>query len=498
MKKPRSRKIVALYFALSALGVTALTLSACGGGGDTDKSLYTVGGTVTGLSDTESVVLVNNGTDLTTVSSNRDFTFSVAQTSGTDYAVTVKSRTPGIACAVTKGTGTLASAHVTSVAVSCGAAKLTVLSSFDGANHGDTPMSALIADSAGNFYGTTRYGGSFGNGTVFKLSPNGNGYDTSILYNFGSANADGAQPRAGLTMDGAGNLYGTTSLGGTHNQGTVFKLSPNGTDYVQGVIYNFGDAASDGATPLAGLIMDAEGSLYGTTYNGGSANMGTVFKLSHNGNGYEESFLYSFSGNAGGANPLAALLMDSAGNLYGTTAYGGADEDSGTVFKFTADGGTYRKSNLVTFIYGDVPHSSLLMDSAGNLYGTFEPNNGSGYLGSVYKISPIGERTTLGEEMKGMPFGGLVMDSAGNLYGTTARYSSDTLGSDTIFKINPSGQFTTLYTFDRTVTSGPSSAPGSNGAVPIGSLIMDRAGNLYGTASLGGANSRGTVFKLGD
>ncbi len=497
MKKPRSRKIVALYFALSALGVTALTLSACGGGGDTDKSLYTVGGTVTGLSDTESVVLVNNGTDLTTVSSNRDFTFSVAQTSGTDYAVTVKSRTPGIACAVAKGRGTLTSAHVTSVAVSCGAAKLTVLSSFDGANHGDTPMSALIADSAGNFYGTTRYGGSFGNGTVFKLSPNGNGYDTSILYNFGSANADGAQPRAGLTMDGAGNLYGTTSLGGTHNQGTVFKLSPNGTDYVQRVIYNFGDAASDGATPWAGLIMDAEGSLYGTTYNGGSANLGTVFKLSRNGNGYEESILYAFLGESDGAHPLAALLMDSAGNLYGTTTYGGTT-DSGTVFMLTADGGTYRKTNLWTFLYGENPSSSLLMDSVGNLYGTNTPDQPLFGGGAVYQISHSGKRTTFGEDMKGMPFGGLVMDSAGNLYGTTARYFTDTLGSDTIFKMSPSGQFTTLYTFDRTVTSGPSSAPGSNGAVPIGSLIMDRAGNLYGTASLGGANSRGTVFKLGD
>ena len=176
-------------------------------------------------------------------------------------------------------------------------------------------------DGSGNLYGTTAAGGTSNKGTVFKITPNG---PESVLYSFAGV-PDGQYPNAGLIMDGSGNLYGTTLVGGANGPGTVFKITPNGTE---SVLYSFANG-SDGQDPYAGLIMDGSGNLYGTTVYGGTSNNGTVFKITPNGT---ESLLYSFGTGSDGQYPNAGLIMDVSGNLYGTT-YNGGTNGVGTVFK---------------------------------------------------------------------------------------------------------------------------------------------------------------------
>jgi uncharacterized repeat protein (TIGR03803 family) len=202
----------------------------------------------------------------------------------------------------------------------------------DGFNPG---FGSLLMDGPGNLYGTTFYGGTgYYGGTVFKLAPNGTGWTETVLYNFcsqgGSYCTDGAEPNGGLVMDGAGNLYGTAPYGGKYNGGAAFQLSPNGSSWTQSVLYSFcsqgGSSCTDGGYPYTGLIMDAAKNLYGTTFAGGAHNGGTVFTLVLTGSGATETVLYSFCAQtscADGADPAASLIMDGAGNLYGTTLYGG-------------------------------------------------------------------------------------------------------------------------------------------------------------------------------
>lgn len=439
----------------------------------------------------------------------------------------------------------------------------TVLYTFTGAS-GANPNSSLILDTAGNFYGTTMHGGSASGGTFFKLGTTGN---ETVLYSFPATNGDGAAPAAGLIMDGAGNLYGTTGGGGkacagpfggnyATGCGTVFKLDPTGNETV---IYSFTGTNGDGANPQAPLTMDSAGNLYGTSFFGGSQGEGTVFKLDTTGqetvlfsftggNGAwpsaglvmdsagnlygttlavyptanptpgivfkldttgHETLLYSFTGeNGDGANPYAGLIIDSAGNLYGTTVGGGTNPCPVTNFVpgfgYSAGCGTVFKVNPTgqeTVLYkftgtngdGAYPAASLTMDSAGNLYGTtFEGGTGTcpfGGCGTVFKLDPKGNETVLysftGTNGDQNPFAPLIMDSAGNLYGTTSAYYGGDSG--TVFKLDPTGQETVLYAFNE-FTNGARS--------PYGGVVMDSAGNLYGTAFLGGSARVGAVFEL--
>jgi uncharacterized repeat protein (TIGR03803 family) len=333
----------------------------------------------------------------------------------------------------------------------------TVLSSFSGP--GEQPAAGLIQDAVGNLYGTTEFGGfqsdsclqfsstSGGCGVVFKLSPGGT---ETVLHQF-TGGADGGNPLAGLMRDAAGNLYGTTVVGGTGpfncaagngGCGVVFKLSPAGAETV---LHSFTDG-EDGGNPQAGLIQDAAGNLYGTTYGGGSG-YGVVFKVSSCGSGFK--VLYSFTGGADGANPAAGLIRDAPGNLYGTTAQGG------------------HQSSACTF--------------------------GNGTCGVVFKLSPTGTETVLhsftGGADGGNPVAGLVRDAAGNLYGTTQYGGVACFGNTTcgvVFKLSPSGAETVLHTF----------TGGADGGNPTAGLIQDPAGNLYGTASVGGSGGGGVVFRL--
>ena len=301
----------------------------------------------------------------------------------------------------------------------------TVLHSFKGGkSDGKFPIAGLVRDNAGNLYGTTNLGGAAGYGTVFKVEENG---DESLLHSFGEREKDGRYPSAGLVSDDEGNLYGTTQEGGDHGYGTIFKLDACGKETV---LHSFAGNPTDGRYSIAGLVRDVEGNLYGTTELGGSFNDGTVFKFDTSG---KESVLFSFTGMASGAYPFGGVVLDSKGNLYGTTAYGA--NGFGVVFKLDALG---RETVLYSFTGG---------------------TNG------VY------------------PSAGLVRDSKGNLYGTTEFGGTD--GPGAIFRVSTGGKETVLHSFT-----------GSDGADILNGLVRDADGNLYGTATEGGAHGQGTLFKL--
>jgi uncharacterized repeat protein (TIGR03803 family) len=405
-------------------------------------------------------------------------------------------------------------------AVSALAQTETVLYSFGRqAGQGATPWGSLIMDQKGNFYGTTEQGGVHGMGTVFKLSPpvtKSGLWRETVLYSFGSQSQDGVNPYDRLVVDKEGNLYGTTYSGGANNVGTVFQLSPekSGT-WSEAVLYSFGGDAIDGSLPYAGLIMDKEGNLYGTTYNGGANNAGTVFELSPEKNRvWTEAVLYSFVGAPNdGSLPYAGLIMDKAGNLYGTTTEGGA-YTWGTVFKLSpGKGDAWTESVLYSFGSqsgdGVNPYGSLIMDMQGDFYG-MTTGGGKYVYGEAFKLSPpAGESGVWTETLLysfgsysidgAYPFDGLIMDKEGNLYGTTTGGGKYSLGA--VFRMSPpAGKRSAwaekvLYSFGGTRVRAP------NGEEPWDSLIMDKEGNLYGTTTEGGATTHcdygcGTVFKL--
>jgi uncharacterized repeat protein (TIGR03803 family) len=265
-----------------------------------------------------------------------------------------------------------------------------VLHYFTG-NVGVNPQNSLIFDTAGNLYGTTgdwSYGFT-GPGTVFKLSPNADGsWTKSTLHSFNST--DGYNPNSGLVRDPAGNLYGTTFLGGAYDGGVVYQLTPNsdGT-WTENLLYSF-TGGQDGSRPAASLILDAAGNLYGAAIVGGANGWGTVYKLAPNQDGsWTQSILYAFKGGNDGGYPVASLTFDGVGGLYGPTSAAGAG-GCGVVFKLTpTSNGPWQENVLHSFVNkpGCNPQGSLVFDAAGNLYGPTE-GDGTTTHGSVYEITP--------------------------------------------------------------------------------------------------------------
>lgn len=358
---------------------------------------------------------------------------------------------------------------------------------------GAVPVGGLIADSAGNLYGTTFYGGAGVGGVAFKVTPKG---DESLLYTFTRASYGGWGSESTLTMDKQGNLYGTTDMGGTNSyhvprgDGTAFKLSPDGTETT---LYNFGADSTDGVAPVGGLVRDDQGTLYGTTYIGGVYTWGTVFRITPDG---VETVLHNFNyGTADGGNPWASLVIDNNGNLYGTTQFGGYQKDvlgGGTVFEVTADG-TYEVLHIFnTQGDGVDPTASLTLDRQGNLYGTTYLSNGANGAGTVFKLSP-GSNGSWNETILynfnsqagtcQNPASNVLFDAKGNLYGTTR--NGGAWGGGCAYKISPAGKLTILHAFGE----------GVDGASPIGNLVFSQ-GNLYGTTDAGGAYAEGAVFKI--
>lgn len=364
----------------------------------------------------------------------------------------------------------------------------SVLHSFTGGSDGGNPEGGLVADSAGNLYSTTSHGGASGDGTVFKMTPTG---VETVLHSFSGSN--GRLPVAGLARDSAGNLYGTAETGGASNEGVAFKMSPAG---VETVLHSFTDK-KDGGLPVASLIRDSAGNLYGTTFEGGNKNAcpfsgcGVVFKMTPAG---VETVVHTFSF-TDGSTPLGGVARDSAGNLYGTTSQGGSD-NFGNVFKLSPSGVETVLHNFTGGSDGSFPEAGLVLDSAGNLYGT-AALGGSGSSGVVFKIDSAGTYSVLysftGGADGSVPEADLARDSAGNLYGTTVGGGdmSGSCGSSggcgVVFKLDPSGNETVLHSF----TGGP-----SDGSDPQARVVGPFKGFLYGTTFGGGADAAGVVFKL--
>jgi uncharacterized repeat protein (TIGR03803 family) len=370
----------------------------------------------------------------------------------------------------------------------------TVLHSFAGtAKDGAVPYAPVIRDSAGNLYGTTYYGGARSTGILFRLTSRG----VENLYSFPASNGNSA---ASLVADGKGSFYGTT----TYNFGTVFKVTATGQVTI---LHSF--QGPGGLGPSAGVVIDSKGNLYGTTRYGGKGcfglGCGVVFELSPPAVGkkkWTEKVIYTFMGKSDGAGPSAGLVFDTAGNLYGTTTYGGdvaacpgnyGDAGCGVVFKLTPSGSTWQENVLYTFtngLDGGFPqYGSLVQDSQGNLYGTTYAGGASG-LGAVFRVTPTGQETPLysftGQNSDGLfPLGGVILDAQGNIYGTTNQGGS---GFGIVYSISPSGAETILHTFAGT--------SGSDGAYPSSGLVFDSNGILYGTTGGGGKFGSGTVFKL--
>jgi len=263
-----------------------------------------------------------------------------------------------------------------------------VLYTCQGGTDGSKPI-GLVFDQAGNIYGTTSAGGAYGEGTAYELTSSGNGWMESALYSFGG-DGDGSVPyQSVMIFDNAGNLYGTTYFGGSSNDGTVFQLTPSGSGWIENIIYSF-QGGSDGRYPYSGLIFDQSGNLYGTTTDGGSGGGGTVFELSPSGGGWTFSVLYSLTGPSGcSCGPAWALVMDAAGNLYDTTQGDGAYK-LGNVFKLTNTGGSWTYTSLYDFTGGNdgwFPISGVTLDTSGNLYGTTY-YGGTDNSGVLWEITP--------------------------------------------------------------------------------------------------------------
>jgi uncharacterized repeat protein (TIGR03803 family) len=376
---------------------------------------------------------------------------------------------------------------------------------------GADPAAGLIFDSTGNLYGTTFAGGTNDAGTVYELQPKaGGGWSNKVLHSFIANGSSAYDPYyAGVTMDTAGNLYGTTLYGGIYGAGTVFELvrQANGT-YLERVLHNFGNG-KDGSEPYAGVILDAEGNVYGTTFTGGLSGLGMVFELTPStGEGWKEKALYSFTrtDGSGGGTPEAALVFDSAGNLYGTTS-GRLGGGVGAVFELKpTTSGPWTLDVLHAFLNsetdGGIPLSGLVFDGSGNLYGTTSEGGSVYGIGAVFELSPTAggswTETQLHDFTGGSDgcypqYGAVVLDGQGNVYGTTTECGIT--GGGVVYELSPSGATWTekiLYTFvDHT----------KDGVGPQGTLVRDSSGNVYGTTQYGGTGQNngigaGTVFEI--
>lgn len=365
----------------------------------------------------------------------------------------------------------------------------TVLHTFTGQGDGTTPIAGLTMDRTGNLYGTTAGFLGTGPGTVFKLSRAGTGWILKTLYAF-QGGADGSAPQARVLFGPDGTLYGTTTLGGL-GFGTVFNLRPSATacrsvqcPWTETVLYRF-TGGSDGAYPQFGdLNFDATGNIYGTTSNGGSSNCnqgcGVVFKLSRSGSGWTESVLHAFTG-TDGVNPYAGVIFDGAGNLYGTTLT--------TVYELMPSGSGWTETTQYTFRGqgdGETAYGGLIFDQQGNLYGTTYEGGGQNGGSTVYELQHTVGRWT--HEVLAVTGAGATdtptMDAMGHLYATYGGPFFANFGS--IFEVSPGNggwTYTDLFDFGGNRLE--------DGFGPAGGVVLDASGNLYGTTFDGGDENCG-------
>jgi uncharacterized repeat protein (TIGR03803 family) len=331
------------------------------------------------------------------------------------------------------------------------AGKKTVLYEFKGQANKDgaAPHGRLAFDANGNIYGTTQGGGINGTGTVYELSPNSNGgWKEKVIYNFSAGGADGTSPSAGMTIAPDGTMYSTTPDGGAFQGGVIFSLKKTSTGWKQTVIHSI-NFPSEGGFPYEGLMRDAAGNLFGVAPVGGAAQNGVVYRLSHTKQGWVDKVLHSFTNQNGDGSGLywIDLISDTSGNIYGATSFGGTNS-TGMVWELVYS--TTKKSYSEKILYefgasgsgdGDNPYGGLVMDSKGNLYGT-TLNGGSSNLGAFYKLTKQGTtwketilHSFVGANDGNQPTGNPYIDATGRLYGMTQTGGKSNLG--VIYRITP-------------------------------------------------------------
>ncbi len=377
---------------------------------------------------------------------------------------------------------------------------LTVLHQFSGgSNDGSKAMGSVAVDRASNVYGSTFDGGNHSGfcatlgscGMVFRAQNRNGAFTYTPLYFFHGN--DGAQPSGGVTLGPDGALYGTTSLGGNSSCGNdgcgvVFKLRPPPSfcrmvfcDWDETVIYS-NPGGNGPATLYAGVLLDAVGNIYSTSFFGGEFGSGAVYKLSPSGGNYTETNLYSFTGGSDGALSMTAVAMDAAGNIYGATTQGGV-HGFGTVFRLVREADGYTFQLLYTFTGGSdgaSPEGNVVLDAAGNLYGA------TSLGGGIFQITPSGAFTVVDTQASFLS-SPLTIDSLGNIYSTT--YGGGSHDDGSVFELsNVDGTWThtVLYSFTGR----------SDGALPLSGVGLDAGGNLYGSSTSAGTYGDGTLWQL--
>ncbi|MBA3915941.1 MAG: hypothetical protein H0X25_19235 [Acidobacteriales bacterium] len=368
---------------------------------------------------------------------------------------------------------------------------------------GNDLQSQLVMDPAGNLYGTAPDGGAYGYGTVFMLSPSAGGtYKLTLLHSFGAFENDGQNPYGGLAFDSAGNLYGTTYLGGYpyggYRLGTVYQLLPSGGKWIYKLLWSFNITSHDGLESKGTPIVDAAGNIYGRTLLGGTTNDGAIFELSPQANGsWQENRLFNFENTWDKYAYDLALAAD--GTFYGTT---GSVNGTGSIFHLAPSGeGGWTETILAEFgpvgSFDPACPCGTTLDAAGNLFGTSQ-GGGTAGAGTLYELPHSGDGSwgplvvihSFGGPFDGQyPLGRPVFDASGNIYGTTV-YGSRPSGGGILYRFSPTSEGgwmgSILHDF----------GGGNDGKSPEASPTVDSAGNIYGTTSLGGIYNGGTVWRI--
>ena len=397
------------------------------------------------------------------------------------------------------GIGLAVCAVVAVLATVAWAANTTLIYSFAGNADGEYTDTELVMDSAGNLYGTSVQGGTFGGGTIFQVTPAG---VHTVLYNF-TGGADGGEPYKGVTLDAQGNLYGTAVTGGGGSCeggcGVVFKLTNSGGTWTQSVIHTF-TGGNDGSGPGSPVSIDSFGNVYGTTPTGGANGVGVVYELTPDGaGGWKLHVIHTFTGGADGSGGSAGrLLIDSSGNLFGVCTVGGAN-GFGTVFAISLKQGRWQFMTLYAFKDtpdGALPYGGLVFDKRGNLYGTTY-YAGANDLGTVYKLTHKNgiwtERVLYsfkGGTDGASPISSLVSDAAGNLYGTTSEGGAASCGCGVIFKLTPGANGKWTESIAYRFPGAPKPGFAYNG------MVSDSAGNFYGATVHGGSGNDGAIYRF--
>jgi uncharacterized repeat protein (TIGR03803 family) len=380
------------------------------------------------------------------------------------------------------------------------AASETVLHVFRAQQDGAFPWAGLVPDGQGNFYGLAETGGANEFGTVFELTPaSGKPYKFRAVYSF-TGSLDGAFPEAAPAFDSAGNIYGTTIFGGGYSQGAVFEITPDGHGGWQlAQSYDF-TGSTDGGKPAAGVVIGSDGTVYGSTTQGGAGGCGTIYALTPSGNGWAETTIHGFQGTDDGCYPYGQLAIGPNGDLFGTAEYGGA-ADYGVVFQLHKTAKTWKETVLYAFTGGQdgsLPASSVTFDASGNLYGTTAE-----YNGGVFRLTPPKQHggtwgfsslyTFTGGADGGNPYSGVTIGKNGVLYGATYAGGKpdcqNGVGCGVVYRLTATKSGPWTEKILKTFNGGRDG--GNSFAVPV----FDAAGNLLGT-SYGGGRGVGTVFQL--